>query len=214
MLKPTRTTLALAAGSLVLGLVGAGAAVADEGPRDHQPPREIVVGGPQNGQPGGYPYDEYATGKVLSKGPLKVRSKPTSKSKSVGHVAPNSKVEIYCKEYGEKVDGNRLWYRLAEKHDDWENGGDWEKDEDKENGKENGREDGRENGRENGREDGRENGREDGRENGEENGEETSEETSEDRNKAAARPNRAKYDKERWVSARYVKNLTHVKYCH
>ncbi len=123
MLKPTRTTLALAGGSLVLGLVGAGAAVADEGPKDHQPPREIIVGGPANGEPGGYPYDEYATGKVISKGPLKVRSKPTTKSKSVGHVYPNSKVEIHCKEYGEKVDGNRLWYRLAEKYDDWENGG-------------------------------------------------------------------------------------------
>ncbi|MEJ8640734.1 SH3 domain-containing protein [Streptomyces sp. MS1.HAVA.3] len=178
MLKPTRTTLALATGSLVLGLVGAGAAVADDGPRDQQPPREIVVGGPQNGQPGGYPYDEYATGKVISKGQLKVRSKPTTKSKSVGHVAPNSKVEIYCKENGEKVDGNRLWYRLAEKYDDWENGGDWEKDEDRENGRENGSESG------------------------------------EDRKKRAARPDRAKYDEERWVSARYVKNLTHVKYCH
>lgn len=157
MLKPTRTTLALAGGSLVLGLVGAaGAAVADEGPKDQRPPREIIVGGPANGQTGGYPYDEYAIGKVVSKGPLKVRSKPTTQSRSVGRVSPNSKVEISCKENGQKVDGNRLWYRLAEKYDDGEN---------------------------------------DGRENG------------------VARPDRGTYDKERWVSARYVRNLTHVKYC-
>ncbi|MGW6985257.1 SH3 domain-containing protein [Streptomyces sp. NPDC054932] len=146
MLKPTRTTLALATGSLVLGLVGAGAAVADDGPTDNLPPREIVVGG---SQPGVYP-GEYVIGKVVSKGPLTVRSKPSTRAQSLGHVYPNSKVEIECKKYGDKVDGNRIWYRLAEKKGNWEH--------------------------------------------------------------EAATPNRA-YDKERWVSARYVKNLSEVKYC-
>ncbi|MFD9366102.1 hypothetical protein ACFWA6_00140 [Streptomyces sp. NPDC060020] len=149
MLKPTRTTLALATGSLVLGLVGAGAAVADDG--DSQPPREIVVG---DGQPGTYPDYKHAIGKVVSKGPLKVRSKPTTHSKSVGHVYPHNKLEIECKKYGEKVDGNRIWYRLYDEND-------------KEN-------------------------LDDGME----------------------APNRAAYEKERWVSARYVKNLSEVKYCH
>ncbi|MFJ9591603.1 hypothetical protein ACIRS3_02485 [Streptomyces virginiae] len=155
MLKPTRTTLALATGSLVLGLVGVGAAVADEGPR------EIIVGEvPASAQPGEYPYDKYAFGKVVSKGPLKVRSKPTTESRAVGHVQPNSKVEIECKKYGENVAGNRIWYRLHEDRGNWENGS--------------------------GREDREE--RQD--------------------------PNRAKaYEKERWVSARYVKNLSEVKYC-
>ncbi|MFA7761988.1 SH3 domain-containing protein [Streptomyces sp. NRRL S-448] len=147
MLKPTRTTLALATGSLVLGLVGAGAAVADDGP-ENQPPREIVVGG-GSAEPGVYP-EKYVIGKVVSKGPLTVRSKPSTHAQSLGHVYPHSKVEIECKKYGDKVDGNRIWYRLADKN------GNLEHD--------------------------------------------------------AQAPKRA-YDKERWVSARYVKNLSEVKYC-
>ncbi|WP_445269933.1 SH3 domain-containing protein [Streptomyces sp. DSM 41634] len=145
MLKPTRTILALAAGSLVLGLAGAGAAVADDG--DNRPPREIVVG---DGQPGTYPEYKHAIGKVVSKGPLTVRSKPTTHSKSLGHVYPHGKVEIKCKAYGEKVDGNRIWYRLYD-HEDLANSTD--------------------------------------------------------------SAGRAAYEKERWVSARYVKNLSEVKYC-
>ncbi|MFE9480190.1 SH3 domain-containing protein [Streptomyces spororaveus] len=148
MLKPTRTTLALATGSLVLGLAGAGAAVADDGP-ENRPPREIVVGGGSQ-EPGAYPEKKHVTGKVVSKGPLTVRSKPSTQSQSLGHVYPNSKVEIECKKYGEKVDGNGIWYRLADRNSSWEHD--------------------------------------------------------------AEAPKRA-YDKERWVSARYVKNLSEVKYC-
>ncbi|MER6449675.1 hypothetical protein DEJ51_32530 [Streptomyces venezuelae] len=147
MLKPTRTTLALATGSLVLGLVGAGAAVADDG-SENLPPREIVVGG-GSAEPGVYP-ERHVTGKVVSKGPLTVRSKPSTRSQSLGHVYPNSKVEIDCKKYGDNVDGNRIWYRLADRNANWEH--------------------------------------------------------------EAGAPKRA-YDKERWVSARYVKNLSEVKYC-
>ncbi|WP_404953171.1 hypothetical protein [Streptomyces sp. 147326] len=145
MLKPTRTILALAAGSLVLGLAGAGAAVADDD--DSVPPREIVVG---DGQPGTYPDYRHAIGKVVSKGPLKVRSKPTTQSQSLGHVYPSNKLELECKKYGEKVDGNRIWYRLYD-------------DEDLLNGTDS--------------------------------------------------AGRAAYEKERWVSARYVKNLSEVRYC-
>ncbi|CAM5464523.1 SH3 domain-containing protein [Streptomyces avidinii] len=146
MLKPTRTTLALATGSLVLGLVGAGAAVADDGPADAQGPREIVVGGSQPGVV--YP-GERATGRVVSKGPLTVRSKPSTRAQALGRVYPNSRVQISCKKRGEKVDGNNIWYRLAERNSDWNQ---------------------------------------------------------------EAQPKVA-YDKERWISARYVKNLSEVKYC-
>ncbi|MFG2988095.1 SH3 domain-containing protein [Streptomyces sp. NPDC048257] len=148
MLKPTRTTLALATGSLVLGLVGAGAAVADDGPTGNVPPREIVVGG--GAQPGAYPGENDATGRVVSKGPLTVRSRPSTRAQSLGHVYPNSRVEISCKKHGDKVDGNSIWYRLAERNSNWDQGG--------------------------------------------------------------ATPKVA-YDKERWVSARYVKNLSEVRYC-
>lgn len=111
MLKPTRTILALAAGSLVLGLVGAGAAVADEEPIAETPSRQTVAEA-----------QHYAIGKVVSKGPLKVRTKPTTDARAVGYVYPNRKVEIECKKYGESVDGNRIWYRLHDKRDSHENG--------------------------------------------------------------------------------------------
>lgn len=106
MLMPTRTILALAAGSLVLGLVGAGAATADEEPMADTTSQQSVAEARR-----------HSIGKVVSKGPLKVRSKPTTDSKVVGHVYPNRTVEIKCKKYGEPVDGNGIWYRLYDEDD-------------------------------------------------------------------------------------------------
>ncbi|MCZ4088317.1 SH3 domain-containing protein [Streptomyces antarcticus] len=165
MLKPTRTILALAAGSLVLGLVGTGAAIADENPMAGAPSQAAAV------------RDGHAVGRVVSKGPLKVRSKPSTRSRIVGQVYPNRKVEIECKKYGESVDGNRLWYRLDGRNGEMENG----------NGGMDEREDEREDGREDERED--EDGREDSRDDV-----------------------RAGHN-DRWVAARWVKNLSPVKYC-
>ncbi|MFJ3913937.1 hypothetical protein [Streptomyces vinaceus] len=118
MRKPTRTILALAAASLVLGGAGAGAAVADEGPMADGPAQELVVLEPDGDQAGTYQGREYSVGKVVSRGPLKLRSKPTSRSKSVGHVKPDHKVAILCKVRGEKVDGNDIWYLLHVKEKD------------------------------------------------------------------------------------------------
>ncbi|MFG2875380.1 SH3 domain-containing protein [Streptomyces sp. NPDC048337] len=154
MLKPTRTILALAAGSLVLGLVGAGAGAAaaddDEGQVAVMPSQEIVS---DDGGKRADDYDEYddykykhAIGKVVSKGPLKVRSEPTTHSKAVDKVYPHHKVEIECKKKGESVDGNRIWYRLRKEY--------------------------------------------------------------------GASPEMKAYGKKHWVAARYVKNLTEVKYCY
>ncbi|MGR4878604.1 SH3 domain-containing protein [Streptomyces sp. LARHCF249] len=152
MLKPTRTILALAAGSLVLGLVGAGAAVADEEPMADTASQQNVA-----------EVRRHAIGKVVSHGPLKVRSKPTTDSRIVGEVYPNRTVEIRCKKYGESVDGNRLWYRLySEDHSD-QNGSD-------------------------------------------ENGGWPGSTTADSSDRAAA-------GHKRWVAARYVKNLTSVRYC-
>ncbi|MEU9235740.1 SH3 domain-containing protein [Streptomyces subrutilus] len=110
MLKPTRTILALAAGSLVLGLVGAGTTVADEQPMAAASSEQSAAAGLR-----------HSIGKVVSRGPLKVRSKPTTRSQAVGHVYPNRTVEIRCKKNGESVDGNRLWYRLYDR-DSQDNG--------------------------------------------------------------------------------------------
>lgn len=152
MLKPTRTILTLAAGSLVLGLVGAGSAVADG----------ATVTGIASQRTAAAADGWYAIGKVISKGPLKVRSKPTTHSRVVGLLQPHSKVVIKCKEYGQPVDGNHIWYRLhEEKHADEHNHGDWQ------------------------------NGRGMG---------------------VHGHGDKA-YGQERWVAARYVENLTPVRYC-
>ncbi|MFD9727863.1 hypothetical protein [Streptomyces sp. NPDC059072] len=170
MLKSTRTILALTAGSLVLGLVGAGTAVAEDG---------------------GFRVAGHTTGKVVSKGPLKVRSKPTTHSRAVGEVHPHSKVEIRCKKRGESVDGNSLWYRLAERDDKKENGdsehGDWQIGKPEHAKPENGRPEHAK----------PENGRKD----------------HTDWQHGTRPDDRKAYDEERWVSARYVENHGWVQYC-
>ncbi|MGE7387290.1 SH3 domain-containing protein [Streptomyces sp. NPDC004126] len=157
MLKPTRTILALAAGSMVLGLLGAGAAVADDGPVDGAPGAAQVRDDDdghdeyseyddadeyddsdgddgyedgEEGRPGGgdgpviYPKPKYALGRVVSQGPLKIRSKPTTHSRVLGKVHPHQKLTIVCKKRGEKVDGNSLWYLLERKDDRKQDGDD------------------------------------------------------------------------------------------
>ncbi|MFD9301510.1 hypothetical protein ACFWCB_02230 [Streptomyces sp. NPDC060048] len=161
MLKPTRTILALAAGSLVLGLVGAGAAIADEDPIADDPGQENIVDDREEDDEDGYPERErereHARGIVISHGPLTVRSKPTTHAHKVGRVYPHQKLTIECKKRGERVDGNNLWYLLDGKRDR-------ERDEDR----------------------------------------------------MAGAPKDAKSAVNghgHWVSARYIKNITPVKYC-
>lgn len=110
MQKPARTALALAAGSLVLGMVGAGAAVADDGRTENS--SEVVLVEPKGDGPGKYGDKDYAVGKVVARGSLKVRSRPSTNAPVVGLLKSEQKVAILCKIRGEKVDGNDIWYRL------------------------------------------------------------------------------------------------------
>lgn len=124
MLKPTRTILALTAGSLVLGLVGAGTAVAADHPMPENPgSTAIVPADDEHGSDGLGRHEEedeygkrkHARGKVVSHGPLTVRSRPTTHSHKVGKLYPHEKVVIKCKTRGERVDGNNIWYLLKER---------------------------------------------------------------------------------------------------
>ncbi|MFF4578554.1 hypothetical protein [Streptomyces sp. NPDC001389] len=135
MLKPTRTILALAAGSLVLGLVGGGTAVADQGPATHGGARHD---GPRDArddddssydEDGGYHKHRYSLGKVISRGPLSVRSRPTTHSHLQYKVYPGETLALKCKTRGENVAGNDLWYLIDpgdDKRDDWDDDGDGE----------------------------------------------------------------------------------------
>ncbi|MEV0989110.1 hypothetical protein [Streptomyces sp. NPDC049949] len=173
MRKPTRTILALTAASLVLGGAGAGAAVADEGPMADGPSQELVVLEPDGDQSGTYEGREYSVGKVVSRGPLSLRSKPTSRSKSVGHVKPDHKVAIVCKVRGEKVDGNDIWYLLHVKEKE-----------------------------------------KDGRQPVAQPGVSGEEASQGMENAADAMEGKdGKERKKAWITARYVKNLNHVKWC-
>ncbi|WP_424217267.1 SH3 domain-containing protein (plasmid) [Streptomyces sp. BI20] len=51
--------------------------------------------------------------KVISRGPLDVRTGPSTRHGVAGRVAPGTIVHVTCKAKGEKVDGNEFWYRLA-----------------------------------------------------------------------------------------------------
>ncbi|MEU9417302.1 hypothetical protein [Streptomyces sp. NPDC048272] len=168
MLKPTRTILALATGGLVLGLVGAGTAIADEGPMDDMSGHEkVVLDGDDDYDDGDYEEGDYdrprhVWGKVVSRGPLKVRSKPSTRAYVLGKVQPHQKLALECKTRGERVDGNNIWFLLADRDRDNDN-------------------------------DGRDDGMNE----------------NEDRTKRMNHKDR----KDRWVSARYVDNLSPVKWC-
>lgn len=168
MLKPTRTILALAAGSLALGLVGAGTAVAADHPAPQAPAAATAL---HEDDEDGFGRDEEdserrrARGIVISHGPLTVRNRPTTHSHKVGKVHPRQKLVIECKTRGERVDGNNIWFLLAD--------------------------------------------------------EDRRESMNDDRTGAgAAKPAAAGSDAkavkdrdDRWVAARYVKNLDKVRYC-
>ncbi|WP_328302510.1 hypothetical protein OG389_33120 [Streptomyces sp. NBC_00435] len=121
MLKPTRTILALAAGSLVLGLVGAGSALADGNPRHDNPGQENVVDDEQGSDDLARPDEshkrKHVRGVVTSRGALTVRSRPTTHSYKLGKLHPHEKVAIECKKRGERVDGNNVWYLLDGKEE-------------------------------------------------------------------------------------------------
>ncbi|MEU3408162.1 hypothetical protein ABZ766_30020 [Streptomyces sp. NPDC006670] len=129
MPKSTRTILALAAGSLALGLVGGGAAVADQGPAAQGTARYHA---PKDGRDGHDDYDEddygkhrYSVGKVVSRGPLSVRSRPTTHSHLQYKVYPGETLALQCKTRGENVAGNDIWYLIDPGDDDRDDRGDW-----------------------------------------------------------------------------------------
>jgi len=52
-------------------------------------------------------------GKVVSRIGQNVREKPTTYSKILGSYKSGATVKIACKVNGQVVDGNKIWYRLA-----------------------------------------------------------------------------------------------------
>lgn len=197
MQKPTRTILALTAGSLVLGLVGAGTAVAgDHDPKGDSFSRQLVL--PRTD--GGHSGRGYTLGKVVSRAPLTVRSKPSTHSSALGHLRPHDKVGLVCKQHGEPVDGNSLWYRLH-----LNDGEGRPKDGEEHDG---GRQDASDEDEE------QEGVREDENTDGAEGGGTEADSTEAEGRETEGGVGRAVSERKRaWVSARYVQNLGSVKWC-
>ncbi|MEU6213183.1 SH3 domain-containing protein [Streptomyces sp. NPDC047023] len=61
-------------------------------------------------------HEHKGKGKVVSNGPLTVRSGPSTSHKALGKLEPGTIVAVTCKVNGEKVGDNRLWYRLTDDH--------------------------------------------------------------------------------------------------
>ncbi|MEW2412782.1 SH3 domain-containing protein [Streptomyces sp. NPDC046866] len=195
MQKPARTALALAAGSLVLGVVGTGAAVADGGRTEDPSSQQVVLVEPRGDQPGKYDDRDYAVGKVVARGSLKVRNYPSTSARVIGQVKSEQRVAILCKIRGEKVDGNDLWYRLYIKNKHSDEHGDGREDD--------GRGDEEEEATDEGATD-------------EEEGADDWGDSDDSADRAVARKDRGGDDKQQekaWVSARYVKNLSTVIWC-
>lgn len=91
---------------LLAGTVGAGLAGAPAAQASAPPAAEGTS------TPAAAAY-QYATGKVISRHRLAIRSKPTTHSKRVGWLKPGQRFFVKCWTRGQKVRNTRVWYRLG-----------------------------------------------------------------------------------------------------
>ncbi|MGC5346360.1 SH3 domain-containing protein [Streptomyces sp. DT24] len=84
----------------------------------HQAPQTAPR--PQSPQaPQADPSAAYAKGKVISKIPLNVHSRPTTSSPVIGTIPPGTIITLVCKVRSERVDGNDIWYKLGGSRTGW-----------------------------------------------------------------------------------------------
>ncbi|WP_328493979.1 SH3 domain-containing protein [Streptomyces sp. NBC_00414] len=91
----TRLGIAVAGGALVVGAASPALAGDDWGDHDGSHPR-------------------YYKGRISAPGGLRLRDKPTRGSAVIGFAHHGEVVSIFCKTPGESVQGNPLWYLLAD----------------------------------------------------------------------------------------------------
>ncbi|MGX1886604.1 SH3 domain-containing protein [Streptomyces sp. NPDC055287] len=106
MLNSVKTTVALTAGGLALGLLGAApqATAADQ-------IRTPAVGATAPQASGATAYTKY--GRVTASTGVKIRSRATTYSRVLGSFHSGAKIALACKTYGQNVDGNHIWYKLG-----------------------------------------------------------------------------------------------------
>ncbi|MBB0243736.1 SH3 domain-containing protein [Streptomyces alkaliphilus] len=99
MFKNVKTTVAVAAGALALGLLGASPALAGE----HRAGAPTVPA---------HVHDYRATGTVIARTGVNVRSEPNTGSRVLDTYPYGATIALRCKTRGENVDGNSLWYKV------------------------------------------------------------------------------------------------------
>jgi Bacterial SH3 domain len=127
--KKLGTAAAVAASTVVLGLLGAAPVAAHQDPADqggrstsasasarpgHDDPRaghDDHHG--RQGDPGDGKDHDVTLGRVVSDAPLNIRRHPTTKADVIGTLQPGAIIKIACKVAAERVDGNPIWYKLA-----------------------------------------------------------------------------------------------------
>ncbi|MCE7079843.1 SH3 domain-containing protein [Streptomyces sp. ST2-7A] len=98
MFKNVKTTVAVAAGALALGLLGASPALAGE--QRAAVPADSVA------------HAKQATGTVVARTGVNVRSEPNTRSRVLDTYPYGATIALRCKVYGENVDGNHIWYKV------------------------------------------------------------------------------------------------------
>ncbi len=107
MLRNVKTAVALTAGAVAMGLLGAAPAASAERTVPTQAAPAAAKAAANS---------SWANGHVVSRTSLNIRSKPTTHSRVVGHLHSGAYIKIDCKVKGQYVDGNHIWYKLEHKH--------------------------------------------------------------------------------------------------
>lgn len=126
-MKTLKTTAAVSVGALAFGALAATSASAVPQHAPSSPATQVA--GPNDD----WNEDEYAgdergrdkkdrgrgkydpLGKVVSRIDLNVRTRPDTDGRVVGSLRPGKVVKLDCKVIGEKVDGNKRWYKLEDR---------------------------------------------------------------------------------------------------
>ncbi|GAA4664635.1 hypothetical protein GCM10023347_15810 [Streptomyces chumphonensis] len=117
MLKSMKTTVALTAGALALGVLGAAPALADEeqpqtsGTTQAAPEAAVEETADHTAEAASH----VRWGKVVTWRGVNIRSKPTTHSKVLGAYPYHAKIKIACKVKGQNIDGNNRWYKLYDR---------------------------------------------------------------------------------------------------
>jgi hypothetical protein len=100
-LRRTLTRVAMSAAVAALTIAGASPAVAWPEPTPPTTPPTAPSG-------------QYYQGLVTARGGLRLHTSPATGSAVIGFAPQGSVVDIFCKAPGDTVDGNPLWYLLAD----------------------------------------------------------------------------------------------------